>query len=335
MKRSISRKTVRAALSAAAVGGVVFTLAACSGGGAAPQTGSDAPAGQADTPTMKIAMITHGPTGDPFWDMVQKGAEAAAKKDNVDLEYTGDGDSAKQATLLQTAIDKKVDGIAVTLANPEAMSGGMAAAKAAGIPTVVVNAGLDDWKKQGALSFFGLDIQSSGVQSGEVLGKAGGKRGICVIQEAGNKVLDELCKGAASGFGGAMETLQVNGTDMPSVESTLQAKLAQDKDIDSIVTLNSDIGLAALSAEKTAGSSAKITTLNMSKDLVEPIKSGAILATIDQQGWLQGYSAVDALWLYKYNANIVGSGQPVLTGPTLITKDNIDVVAPLVERGTR
>ena len=325
---------VRKALLAGVVGSAVFGLAACSGGGAQPASG-DAPAGKADTPTIKIAMVTHGPPGDPFWDMVQKGAKAAAAKDNVDLEYTGDNDAPKQAVLMQTAIDKKVDGIAVTLANPEAMSGGMAAAKDAGIPVVVLNAGLDDWKKQGALSFFGLDIQSSGVQSGEELAKAGGKKGVCVIQEAGNKVLDELCKGAASGFGGSMATLQVNGTDMPSVESTLQAKLAQDKNIDSIVTLNSDIGLAALSAEKLAGSSAKITTLNMSKDLVAPIKSGEILATVDQQGWLQGYSAVDALWLYKYNANIVGSGQPVLTGPTLITKDNIDQVAPLVERGTR
>lgn len=332
MKRSgVARK----ALLVGVVGSAVFGLAACSGGGATPQGVGDAPAGKADTPTMTVAMVTHGPSGDPFWDMVQKGAKAAAAKDNVDLEYTGDNDASKQAVLMQTAIDKKVDGIAVTLANPEAMSSGMAAAKAAGIPVVVLNAGLDDWKKQGALSFFGLDIQASGVQSGQVLAKAGGKNGVCVIQEAGNKVLDELCKGATSAFGGHMTTLQVNGTDMPQVESTLQAKLAQDKEIDSIVTLNSDIGLAALSAEKAAGSSAKITTLNMSKDLVAPIKSGEILATIDQQGWLQGYSAVDALWLYKYNANIVGSGQPVLTGPTLITKENIDQVAPLVERGTR
>jgi hypothetical protein len=32
----------------------------------------------------------------------------------------------------------------------------------------------------------------------------------------------------------------------------------------------------------------------MTKDLIEPIKSGKILSTIDRQGWLQGYEAVDS-----------------------------------------
>ncbi len=45
------------------------------------------------------------------------GAEAAAKKDNVELQYSADPDGAAQANLVQTAIDSKVDGIAVTLAS--------------------------------------------------------------------------------------------------------------------------------------------------------------------------------------------------------------------------
>ena len=83
-----------------------------------------------------------------------------------------------------------------------------------------------------------------------------------------------------------------------------------------------------------AGSTAKITTLNMSRDLAELIKPGKILATIDQQGWLQGYEAVDSLYVAKTNANVLGSGQPVLTGPTLINKDNIDTVTQYVNQGT-
>lgn len=330
-----TRRFKKTVLSAALVSGVLLGAAACSGGGAQQEEGS-APGGQATTPRMKFAMITHSPPGDLFWDMVQKGAEAAAAKDNIDLEYAGEGDATKQAALMQTAIDKKVDGIAVTLAQPSAMAEGFAGAKAAGIPVVVVNAGLDDWQKLGALAFFGLDIQASGVMSGQQLAQAGGKRAICVNQAQGVKVLDELCKGAAEGFGaGHMETLNVNGEDMAAVDSTLRAKLAEDKNIDSIVTLNAPIGVAALGAAESAGSNAKITTLNVTPDVVEPIKSGKILAAIDQQGWLQGYEAIDSLWLYKTNLNILGSGQPVLTGPTLVNKDNIDQIAPLVDKGTR
>lgn len=338
MRRSSVFKKVSRALCVAVAGGVaVAGLAACSGGGKpSEQSGQSAPGGQATTPPMKIAMVTHAPPGDTFWDMVQKGAKTAAAKDNVELNYAGDPDADKQATLLQTAIDSKVDGIAVTLAKPQAMADGIAKAKAAGIPVVVINSGLDDWQRLGALAFFGLDIKASGVMSGDQLAKQGAKHAVCVIQEQGHVVLEALCQGATEGFGsGKMEKLYVNGTDLSAVQSSLTAKLQQDKSIDGIVTLNAPIGLAAVNAEGTAGSTAKITTLNMTPDLVDAVKSDKIVAVIDQQGWLQGYEAVDALWLNKTNANILGSGQPVLTGPTLINKDNVDTVAPLVEQGTR
>jgi simple sugar transport system substrate-binding protein len=330
--------TARKAACATLVGIAVAGLAACSssGGKQDEQAGQPAAAGQATTPRLKFAMVTHSPTGDTFWDMVQKGAEAAAAKDNVELRYAGDVDAGKQAVLLQNAIDSKVDGIAVTLARPDAMADGMAKAKAAGIPVVVLNAGLDDWQRLGGLAFFGLDIKASGVMSGDQLAKQGGKNAICVIQAQGVDVLEQLCAGAKQAFTtGTMENLYVEGSDLPAVQSTLTAKLQEDPSIDSIVTLNAPIGLAAVQAEDIAGSKAKITTLNMTHDLVEPIKSGRIIGAIDQQGWLQGYEAVDALWLNKTNANILGSGQPVLTGPTLVNKDNVDTIIQYVDQGTR
>lgn len=329
-----TKKVVCAAL----VGVAAIGLAACSsqGGAQNQQAGPGASGGKATTPQMTFAMVTHGPQGDTFWDQVQKGAQAAAAKDNVTLKYAGDDDAGRQATNLQNAIDSKVDGIAVTLTKPDAMADGMAKAEQAGIPVVALNAGLDDWQRLGALAFFGLDIKASGVASGDQLAKAGGKHGLCVIQEQGSVVLESLCDGAKQAFtSGTMDKLYVNGTDLPTVQATLSSKLRQDPSIDSIATLNADIGLAAVQAEGDAGSTAKVTTLNMTRDLVEPIRSGKILATIDQQGWLQGYEAVDALWLNKTNANILGSGQPVLTGPTLITKDNIDTVTQYVNQGTR
>lgn len=334
MKRSEVLSGVRKA-TLVVVGGAMVTLAACSGGGA-PNTNSDQPGGKATTRQMTFAMVTHGPPGDTFWDQVQRGAQAAAAKDNIKLQYSGNEDASAQALAAQAAVDSKVDGITVTLAKPEPMEPVLAKAKAAGIPFNVVNAGLDTWKQTGAFAFFGLDIQASGVVSGQQLAQQGGKKAICVVQEQGSVVLEALCQGAARGFGsGSMENLQVNGADLSSVQATLTAKLQQDKSIDSIATLNAPIGLAAAQAEQATGSTAKITTLNVTPDIVEPIKSGQIIAAIDQQGWLQGYEAVDSLWLNKTNANILGSGQPVLTGPTLVTKDNIDVVAPLIQTGTR
>ena len=68
---------------------------------------------------MTVAMITHQAPGDTFWDIIRKGAEAASAKDNVELQYSNDPDATKQAQLIQAAIDKKVDGIAVTDPNSD------------------------------------------------------------------------------------------------------------------------------------------------------------------------------------------------------------------------
>ncbi len=78
-------------------------------------------AGQADTPRFTVAMVTHGPPGDTFWDLIRKGAETAAKKDNIELKYSAELAAPDQANLVQNAIDSKVAAIAVTMAKPEAL----------------------------------------------------------------------------------------------------------------------------------------------------------------------------------------------------------------------
>src|SRR5664279_3829770 len=99
-----------------------LALGACSSGGKqATASSAGGNAGVASTPKMTIAMITHQAPGDTFWDIIRKGAEAASAKDNVDFQYSNDPDATKQAQLVQAAIDKKVDGIAVTDPNTGAL----------------------------------------------------------------------------------------------------------------------------------------------------------------------------------------------------------------------
>ena len=132
-----------------------------------------------------------------------------------------------------------------------------------------------------------------------------------------------------------MENLNVNGTDMPSVQSTITAKLQQDPSIDYIVTLGAPIALAAVDSAKNAGSTAKIGTFDTNAQLVDAIKAGTVQWAVDQQPFLQGYLAIDSLWLYLNNGNIIGGGQPTLTGPAFIDKSNIDAIAEYAKNGTR
>ena len=133
----------RAAAVALALG-LAIAASACSssGGKASEEDAGGASAGKANTPPITVAMITHAAPGDTFWDIIRKGAESASAKDNVTLKYSSDPTSANQANLIQSAIDSKVDGIAVTLPDPPALLPVVKKAIAAGIPVVAFNAGI-------------------------------------------------------------------------------------------------------------------------------------------------------------------------------------------------
>jgi simple sugar transport system substrate-binding protein len=333
MTRSKSAATAAVALTA------VLALAACSGSGGKQATSSSAGgnAGVANTPKITIAMITHQAPGDTFWDIIRKGAEAASAKDNVDLQYSNDPDATKQAQLIQAAIDKKVDGIAVTDPNTGALGAAIKKAIAAGIPVTMFNAGGPDALGLGALGYFGQGESDAGTAVGKRIVADGGKNILCVIQEQGQQQLEDRCAGVTTGAGSGAKVskIYVNGRDDSAVTTSIQAKLGQDKTIDWVVTLGAPFALDAVKSVKGAGSSAKIGTFDTNKQLVAAVQDGSVAWAIDQQPYLQGYLAVDALWLYKTNGNTIGGGQNVATGPAFIDKSNIARVSQFAANGTR
>ncbi|SEF01412.1 simple sugar transport system substrate-binding protein [Streptomyces sp. 3213] len=327
-----------AALTAAILTGALFAAgcSSSSGGKKSTDDAAAAPAGKATTPRMTVAMITHAAPGDTFWDLVRKGAQAAAAKDNVKLVYSSDPSAGNQANLVQNAIDQKVDGIALTAAKPDAMKDVVAKAKSAGIPVVGFNSGVSDWKRLGMLEYFGQDENIAGQAFGKRLNQLGAKHALCVVQEQGQVALEARCAGLKKGFSGKTDILYVNGTDMPSVKSTITAKLSQDSSIDQVVTLGAPIALTAIQSLSDSGSKAKVATFDLNQQLVKAVQDGSVEFAVDQQPYLQGYLAVDSLWLYKTNGNFSGGGTaPVLTGPAFITKDNVDAVAKFAANGTR
>ncbi|MFB9834232.1 sugar ABC transporter substrate-binding protein [Actinoallomurus acaciae] len=324
----------RMVIAAALAGLMALSACSSSGGKKADEQATKALSGSGG-PRLKIAMVTHSAQGDAFWDIVQKGAQSASAKDNVQFLYAADPDGGKQAQLVQSYIDQHVDGLVVTLAKPDALKDVVAKAVAAKIPVVTINSGAEESAKFGALAHFGQDENIAGQAAGEQLNKAGIKKAVCLIHEQGNVGLEDRCAGAKKTFSGQMQNLFVQGANMPQVKSAVTAKLQADKGIDGILALNAQIALTAVDAAKDSGSKAKVATFDMNKDLVSAIKDGRIQFAVDQQPYLQGYEAIDELWLYKRNGDILGGGQPVLTGPAIVDKSNADAVAPYADRGTR
>ncbi|MER7111837.1 substrate-binding domain-containing protein [Streptomyces sp. NPDC000229] len=330
-------RTAAAALLTAVA--LTVTAAGCSssGGKDSENDTTDTSGGgkPAATPRMTLAMVTHSGEGDTFWDIVQSGAKTAAAKDNVEFLYAANKEGKEQAALIDSYVAKKVDGLIVTLAKPEAVKASVAKAVAAGIPVVTINSGGQHSKAFGAISHIGQDEAVAGEAVGEELTARGRKKALCVIHEQGNVSLEERCAGVKKTFKGTVENLNVEGTNMPAATSSIEAKLQSAKDIDAVVTLGAPFAAASVKAKQSAGSTAEINTFDLNAAVVAQLKAKQIGFAVDQQPYLQGYLAVDGLWLHKDNLNIVGGGKPVLTGPALVTEKDVPVLEELTGRGTR
>ncbi|MFI9050939.1 sugar ABC transporter substrate-binding protein [Streptomyces sp. NPDC053427] len=316
------------------------SLAGCSSTGG--KRAEDARAAQAaggkaavNTPRWTFAMVTHSGDGDTFWDIVQKGAQQAADKDNITFLYGHDEEAQRQSQLVQSYIDQKVDGLIVSLAKPNAMKDVVAKAEKAGIPVITVNSGAAESKAFGALTHIGQDETVAGEAVGEELNKRGRKKALCVLHEQGNVGHEQRCDGAKKTFKGDLQKLYVEGTNMPDVQSSIESKLQADPGIDAVVTLGAPFAPTAVKAKEQAGSKAEVDTFDLNAQVAGGLKDGSLGFAVDQQPYLQGYQAVDLLWLYKYNSDVLGGGEPVLTGPQVITKKDASALLEFTKRGTR
>jgi simple sugar transport system substrate-binding protein len=285
---------------------------------------------------LTFAMVTHSDEGS-FWSVVKKGAQAAAQAEGVKLIWSpSNNDPQKEAQLIDAAVSQKVDGLAVSVPNADAIRGSLQKAKAAGIPIITLNSGETDSKSLGAITHVGQDETVAGRAAGARFKSQGVKKVLCIVHEEGNIGLQQRCDGVKQGFGGTVTNLQVKGTaDLATTQTEIKSKLQADKSYDQVIALNPDIAEAAKTAIKGASSSAKLATFDLSPDVIKDIQAGTIEFAIDQQQYLQGYLPIVFLKLYKENANTVGGGLPVLTGPGFVDKSNAATVAKLAEAGTR
>jgi simple sugar transport system substrate-binding protein len=301
-----------------------------------PTTGGQTNVQTTQGTNLTFAMVTHSDEGS-FWSVVKKGAQQAAKDEGVKLIWSpSNNDPQKQAQLIDAAISQKVDGLAVSVPNYDAIKDSLNKAKAAGIPIITLNSGLDQYKQIGAITHVGQTEAIAGEAAGAKLKAAGVKKILCIVHEQNNIGLQQRCQGLKKGFGGTVTNLQVKGTaDLATSQTEIKSKLQADKSYDAVMALNPDLGEAAKTAVKGAGSSAKVATFDLNPNVIKDIQAGNILFAVDQQQYLQGYLPIVFLKLYKINANTVGGGQPVLTGPGFVEKSNAAVVAKLAAAGTR
>ena len=322
-----------------------FVLAGCTtgessgGGGDGGDGNGGSGGGGGDTAVsaedIRIDVVTHAAPGDSFWDVVKAGSDRAGEDLGVDVRYNSSPDPGEQSTLIDNAVADGTGGLVISMANPDGLESSIKAAVDAGIPVITINSGIDDWQDFGAITHVGQGESIAGEAAGEQFSEAGLTNVICVIQEPGNIALEERCRAAKSTFTGDMKNLQTDNTDLAGSQATIESQLSADDSIDGILTLGGDMAGTAVRAVEASGRDVQVGTFDVNADVAQLVSDGKLMFAIDQQPFVQGYLGVTGIYLKLINGNDIGGGQPVYSGPAIITQDNADAVLEFAEGGTR
>ena len=281
-------------------------------------------------------MVTHSDDG-PFWSVVKRGAEDAAAAVGVDLVWSpSNNDPEKQVQDIEAAIAASSDGIAASLASPDAVAPALEQAVEAGIPVYTLNSGVNQYQEIGAVTHIGQTETVAGEGAGQRFNDLGATHVLCARQEESNIGLEERCQGLEATFEGDV-TSEFVGLDADQTEqqNTIAALLAEDESIDAVLGTGPVVAVTALAAAGDTGRELTIGGFDITPEIIDAIEAGDIAFTVDQQQYLQGYLPVILLYLQVTNQNTAGGGLPVLTGPGFVTPDNAAAVKELVAAGTR
>jgi simple sugar transport system substrate-binding protein len=317
------RRTARLAITL--IAGAAIVVGCSSSSATAAPTG----AAGSDRSKIDIEVVTHGQATDSFWSIFKNGVYQAGKDMGVTVNYSAPDtfDMVKMSQLIDAACAKKPQGLVISLPDATALGASVKKCIAAGIPVISANSGSDAYAALGILTHIGQDESVAGKAAGVRMKDAGGTNALCINQEVGNAGLDARCKGFADGFGGKSVVLGVDLSDPTTAQQKVAAALTADPTIDTVMALGPTGSIPALKAvQSLSGRTVKLGTFDLSADVLSAIKDGTMLFAIDQQQYLQGYLPVVFLTYYNLYGLMPGGGQPVLTGPGFVTKDNVATV---------
>jgi ribose transport system substrate-binding protein len=284
MRRLVNRRSALGIL-------VCLSLAAC--GNQTEQRGD----GAAQPARETIALFTKNQTN-PYFQTVRVAARAAAKELNVDVvDYipTKPDSIPEQMSQIEDAITKKPNAAVFIPVDAKAMVPGVEKFNAANIP--VVN--LIDRSDGGQfISFMGCDDFAVAEQTAKhLLEKMGGKGNVIIIEGVGGSSNNTKRVG---GFKKALEAYpnikllasQPGNFQRAQALQVTENLLQAHRQIDGILAANDAMALGAIQALDAANRKALVIGMNGTKEAIDAVKAGKLLATGDCDGFLQGCMGV-------------------------------------------
>jgi simple sugar transport system substrate-binding protein len=290
-----------------------------------------------------IIGVFHADTSNSFSSVVKKGVEQAGADLGIKTEFVGPDkfDVVAEGQLIDAAVAKGPDGIFVSIPDCDALKGNIQAAIDKGIPVMSFNAGQSCFKDVGSLIHVAEDGYAAGLGAGQRLVELGAKNVICLVHEVGNSFLEDRCRGitdALTAAGGKASNVPTSLADPSVTAGAIQAAFQRDPTIDGIggewgggpspavidQTLT-DLGLQG---------KVIVSYFDPGKDSLQWIKDGKVAFETSQVPFNQGYLPVMFLNEYiKYGTLPGGPTGIINNGGFFITKDNVDQIIELVDKG--
>ena len=271
-----------------------------------------------------IAVFTKNQTN-PYFQAVRVGADAAAKALNVKtLHYipTKPDSIPEQMSQIEDVVVKKPDAIVFTPVDYKALVPGVEKINAANIPVVNIT----DRSSAGKfVAFVGADDYSTALETARYLLKT--------LNGKGNFIILEGVKGALTntdrvrGFNDALKenpgakllASQPGNYQRLQALQVMENLLQSHPQIDGVLAANDAMAMGAVEALEGANRTARVIGINGTKEAVDAIKAGKLLASGDYNGFLQGCigTIIAARTLRKQPVV-----QEIVLKPTVVSKEN-------------
>ena len=292
-------------------------------------------------PTYKFAFINHVTTN-PFFTPTRYGIEDACDLLGCTYSWTGSTNSvpSDMVTAMNTAIAANVDGIAVAVIDNKAFVGPINSALAKGIPVIAYNAdATQNLQNNHYLSYVGQDnyvagqklaqrlLSDGAVKSGDLVGGMIATPGTLNIQPRLDGIISVLKPAGvnvAALATGALLTQEFTAVDA-WYQGHTNAKF--------MVAVDDGSSEAVADAIKKYSLKGKVggAGWDVSTPVLNGLKDGSLLYTIDQQAYLQGFVPVVQLFMYNISGGLMLPCDTD-TGLTIVTQSTVD---PYLSKQTR
>lgn len=280
-----------------------------------------------------IAVFTKNTTN-PFSKAIRLGADTAAKKLSVDVVHytpTTADNAAEQTRLVNDAIQAKPDAIVFDPVDDAAMVPAAEKINAANIPVVDITDRSNGGK---FVSYVLPDDYQLGLSTGRALIKAMGGKGNVVILEGIPKLTSTVERN--KGFNDAIkENAGVKLLDSKSgqyqrrpSQNLMEGWIKQFPQIDGVMAANDSMAAAASDTLATRKRDAKVVGINGSKEAIDYIKAGKMLATGEYNGFVIGCLGVE---IAARNLRKQEVPNELIVKPTIYDKDNYDKYAARID----